>query len=255
MDRASIFGVVLGVGAILFGQILEGGHVNSLIQLTAAIIVFGGTLGAVLVSAPPADLRMAGNLLPRAFKDSKEFDIDSLIEEISESAHIARKQSILALESRIPKFSNSYMQNIFRFVIDGVDPAHIRSVFETEIAMSEERRIAGAKVFSEAGGFAPTIGIIGAVLGLIHVMENLTDTAKLGSGIAIAFVATVYGIGSANLFFIPLGNKLKRKVQEESIAKEMILEGALGILAGINPHLLREKLESYKSQSRSKGRT
>jgi chemotaxis protein MotA len=245
MDSVSWIGIVVALGGILLGQVLEGGHLDSIFQFTAGLIVFGGTLGAVLISSPIEDIKMAAKLFRLAFFDDETFNHTQIANELMESAQIARKESILSLEKRLSKYSNTYMQEVFRFIIDGIDPMTIREVFENDIALEEDRQLAGARVFTEAGGFAPTVGIIGAVLGLIHVMENLTDTSKLGTGIAVAFVATVYGVGSANILLIPFGNKLKRKILIRSETKAMILEGALGIVNGLNPYLIEQKLKSF----------
>lgn len=245
MDLITIVGLAVGFGGILLGLILEDGHLGPLMQLTAAIIVFGGTAGAVLVSTTREDLKTGLRLLKSAFFEGKSDEIESVRREIIEAAQIARKDSILALERRIGSFSNPFMQNVFRFVIDGVEPNTLRDIFETEISLEEESLKAGAKIWIDAGGFAPTIGIIGAVLGLIHVMQNLSDTSKLGAGIAVAFVATVYGVGSANLIFLPIGNKIKRRIQKNVELKEMVLEGAIGILNGLNPFLIEGKLRAF----------
>jgi chemotaxis protein MotA len=245
MDVSTLLGLILGIGGILLGQVLEGGHVGSIVQFTAAVIVFGGTIGAVMVGIPMEDLKTSVKLLRFAFSNPKGDDSDKIIKELLEAAQIARKESILSLEKKLNQFTNPYMQTIFRFVIDGVDSNTIREIFENEIFLEEEHLMAGAKAYSDAGGYAPTIGIIGAVLGLIHVMENLSDTSKLGAGIAVAFVATVYGVGSANLIFLPLGNKIKRKIKIQAQMKEMILTGALGIVSGLNPFIIEEKLRAY----------
>jgi len=179
------------------------------------------------------------------FINPKGDDPEKVIKELIDASQIARKESILALEKRLSTFSNPYMQTIFRFVIDGVDPTTIKDIFENEISLSEEHMISGAKIWSTAGGYAPTIGIIGAVLGLIHVMENLADTSKLGAGIAVAFVATVYGVASANIFFLPFANKITRKIKLQSQMKEMILTGAIGIVSGMNPFIIEEKLRAF----------
>jgi chemotaxis protein MotA len=141
--------------------------------------------------------------------------------------------------------SDPFLQNVIRSVVDGLDSQIIRAIYEKQIQLDEERLLAGAKVWMDAGGYAPTIGIIGAVLGLIQVMGNLTDTSKLGSGIAVAFVATIYGVGAANLIFIPLSNKLKKLVATEMKTKEMILEGGLSILSGLTPSLIEIKLKAF----------
>jgi chemotaxis protein MotA len=245
MDLTSIIGIVLAVGGILGGQLLEGGHIGSIVQDTAGIIVFGGTFGAVLLGCPMGDVKMGFKLLKSVFLNPKGDDPEKIIKELIEASQIARKESILALEKRLSQFSNPYMQTIFRFVIDGVDPNTIKDIFENEIYLEEEHMSNGAKIWEQAGGYAPTVGILGAVLGLIHVMENLTDTSKLGAGIAVAFVATVYGVGSANLFFFPFNKKIVRKIKMQSQVKEMILTGAIGIVSGMNPFIIEEKLRAY----------
>lgn len=245
MDMITLIGLIAGFGGIIGGMLLEGGHIGSILQITAAIIVFGGTIGAVMVSTTREDLKVGLALLKLGFGESKSEDPAQIAKELIEAAQIARKDSILALERRLNSFSNPFMQNIFRFVIDGVEPQVLRDIFESQIAMEEENLLAGAKIYTDAGGFAPTVGIIGAVLGLIHVMSNLTDTSKLGAGIAVAFVATVYGIASANLIFLPLGNKIKRKVKRNLEIKLMVLDGAIGIMNGLNPFIIEEKLKSY----------
>ncbi|MGE3975028.1 MAG: flagellar motor protein [Bdellovibrionales bacterium] len=252
MDITTILGFVIGIGGILLGQVLEGGHVSSIMQFTAAIIVVGGTAGAVLVGSPMEDIKTAMKLLKLVFFNPAGSSKEKIIADILDAAQTARKESILALEKKLGGFNNEYMQTIFRFVIDGIDSKTLEDVFETEIYLEEESNNAGAKVFMDAGGFSPTIGIIGAVLGLIHVMENLSDTSKLGSGIAVAFVATVYGVGLANLMLIPMANKLKRKIKLQSELKEMILIGALGIVGGQNPFIIEQKLRAYTHGSRKK---
>lgn len=248
MDLITVIGLVLAFGGILGGQLLEGGHINSLMQGTAFLIVFGGTLGAVCIGTTAQDLKMGIKLLRIAFFETSEQNAPKIIAQLIDAAQVARKESILALEKKLTEMSNPFMQNVFRFVIDGVDPKTLREIFENELFIEEENQLAGAKIWTDAGGFSPTIGIIGAVLGLIHVMENLADTAKLGQGIAVAFVATVYGVGSANLIFLPLANKIKRKVKLEIEVKNMILEGALGIMGGMNPYIIEQKLRGYTHQ-------
>lgn len=245
MDIFAFIGIIVGIGGILLGQVLEGGHVGDLAQITAAFIVLGGTIGATLLSHPLPEVKTALKLLKMVFLNPKGQDVEKVIKELIEAAQIARKESILALEKRLGNFSNPYMQTIFRFVIDGVDPNTIKDIFESEIYLEEEHYNAGGKVWETAGGYAPTVGIIGAVLGLIHVMKNLADPSKLGSGIAVAFVATVYGVGVANLLFLPIGKRISRKVKAQAHMKEMILAGAIGIVSGMNPFIIEEKLRSY----------
>jgi chemotaxis protein MotA len=252
MDFITVAGLLVGFLGIIGGMLLEGGHVGSIMQGTAAIIVFGGTLGAVLVATTKEDIKTGLSLLKLAFGEAKDADRDKILAELIEAAQLARKESILALENKLSSFSDPYMQNVFRFVIDGVDPQVLRDIFEAQLAIEEENLNAGAKMFVDAGGFSPTIGIIGAVLGLIHVMSNLSDTSKLGAGIAVAFVATVYGVASANLVFLPLGAKIKRKIRQRMEVKEMVLEGAIGIMTGLNPFIIQERLRAYMHPTEKK---
>ncbi len=243
-DKATLLGLTVAILAIIGGQVLEGGHVSSILQFTAAIIVLGGTAGAVLVSTTQEDLKTGLKLFKWAFQEEPHKTEETIAQLVS-AAQTARRESILALEGQLRSFSDPFTKQVFRFVIDGVDPLIIRNVFESEIEQEEDRLLGGAKMWVDAGGYAPTVGILGAVLGLIHVMENLTDTSKLGGGIAVAFVATIYGVASANLLFLPAGNKIKRKIHHRAETKNMILEGALGIIAGWSPVVLEEKLKAY----------
>lgn len=248
MQVSTVVGLVLGIGGILVGNMLEGGSTGSLLQLTAAMIVFGGTLGAVIVSNRIEDLRHAIDGLRQTFYGSETAERAAVAAEIVQSAQLARRESLLALEKNVSKFRDPFMRNVYRFAIDGVDPEVLRKLFEEEIAVSERRKMAAAKVWSDAGGFAPTVGIIGAVLGLIGVMANITDTAMLGQGIAVAFVATIYGVGSANLIFIPISNKLKVLIRFRSDTERMILEGALAVVTGLNPYLIEQKMRSFTAE-------
>jgi len=245
MEMTSLFGLILGIGGILLGNVIEGGHVGSLLQFAAAVIVLSGTLGAVLVSSRRKDIRMAIQLGKAALRKPKMEQVWASYKELLECGRLARKESILAIEPRIAKMPDPFMQGVLRAVMDGLDPHVVRQIFEQEINLEEENLLAGAKVWIDAGGFCPTIGIIGAVLGLIHVMSNLADTSKLGAGIAVAFVATVYGVGFANLIFLPIGNKIKKRVAEAMRGREMVLEGGLAILAGLSPIMMELKLKPF----------
>lgn len=244
MDKATWLGLLVGFGGILLGNLLEGGHVSSLMQLTAFIIVLAGTVGAVMVSSSEKDLKTGLHLAKAAFRE-EDSQIKSRLNEIVDCARFVKKESLLALEARLNTIQDPLLKGVLRNVVDGVDLQTIRDIFETQIETEEEELLGGAKIWMDAGGFAPTIGIIGAVLGLIHVMGNLTDTSKLGAGIAVAFVATVYGVSSANLLFLPLGNKLKRRVQAVTREKMMVLEGGLLVGSGMNPVVLEQKLYAY----------
>lgn len=245
MDMRVILGLIVAFAGILLGFVLDDGHVGAIVQGSAAMIVLGGTIGAVVVGSTKQDIRVAFKLLRKIFNTSYEDLPEKIYREIYQSAVTARKESILQIEKSLNTFSHPFMSSVFKFVVDGVDPQVIKKIFEEEIRKEEERQMAGAKLLTDAGGYAPTIGILGAVLGLIHVMGNLTDTAKLGSGIAVAFVATLYGVGSANIIFFPIANKLKRIIQEETRIKEMILDGAISVVSGYNPFIIEEQLKVY----------
>jgi chemotaxis protein MotA len=244
MDFMTIGGLVLAVAAILGGQAIEGGHAGSLVQLTAGIIVCGGTIGATMVSYPLKDLRTGMKTSLRALSD-KKVDTEAILAQLMELASTARRDGVLALESRLASIEDEFLKRAVGFVVDGVDAQVAREALETDIQHVYESDMVGSKVFESAGGFAPTVGILGAVLGLIHVMENLSDPSKLGPGIAVAFVATVYGVGLANLVLLPIANKLKRAVTSEKKRRTLLAEGVLGIQEGLNPRVLEEKLRAY----------
>ncbi len=244
MDFGTIGGLVFAIGMILVGQAIEGGHVSSILQLTAAMIVFGGTIGAVMVSFPIKEF-IRGIKMGAGTLTQRKSDLQQILDQIVDLAGVARRDGVLALEQRLPELKDPFLKRAVGFIVDGVDATVARDSLETEIVREFEEGTVGAKVFEAMGGYAPTVGILGAVLGLIHVMENLNDPSKLGSGIATAFVATVYGVGSANLLFLPLANKIKRKLAIEKERRVLIAEGALSIQAGLNPRVLREKLLAY----------
>jgi len=250
MQLSTIFGLVIGIGGIVIGNLLEGGSLGSLLQVTAALIVFGGTLGAVLISHRVQDIQLAINSLQQMFWSSEQAERERLAAEIIQSAQTARRESLLALEPAVAKMTDPFMRSVYRFAVDGVDPEILRKLFEEEIAVSERRKLTAAKVWADAGGFSPTIGIIGAVLGLISVMANITDTSMLGHGIAVAFVATIYGVGAANLIFIPISNRLKNLIRYRSETEQMVLEGALSVVMGLNPYLIEQKMRSFTAEAR-----
>lgn len=243
MDILSIGGILLAIVAILGGQALEGGHVGSLLQLTAFLIVIGGTIGAVMLAYPRADFVRGLKLAKSVFKEEK-VDLDGLVKQLVEMAGVARRDGVLALESKLATITDPFLKRAVGFVVDGVDAAVARSALEGQIDAEAEENTVGAKVFESAGGFAPTVGILGAVLGLIHVMENLSNPDAIGPGIAVAFVATVYGVGAANLLFLPMANKIKRRIAIEQERKTLIAEGVLSIQEGLNPRVLEEKLRA-----------
>jgi len=251
MEMTTVFGLLLGIGGILLGNLIEGGHLASLVQGAAAVIVLSGTAGATIVSSRKRDLSLAWNLTKQAFVGNDQVaqrQTAEIFSQLLECARMARKDSILTIETKIDSMDNRFLQNVLRAVIDGIDSKILREIFEHEIDLEEQNLLGGARVWADAGGFAPTVGIIGAVLGLIHVMSNLADTSKLGSGIAVAFVATVYGVGFANLVFLPIGNKIKRKIADEMRLRQMILEGGLAIQAGLSPMMVEIKLRPFLEQ-------
>jgi chemotaxis protein MotA len=248
MDIATILGLVLAFGSIIGGQILEGGHIGSIMQLTAFIIVMGGTFGAICVQNPLSVVIKAFSSLSLAIT-GPHIDNKGTIKLILDLANVSRKQGLLALEGKLKDIKDPFMKKGIQLIVDGTDPKAVHEILEIEVEHHEEQGVHAAKVWEAAGGYAPTVGIIGAVLGLIHVMENLADPSKLGGGIAVAFVATVYGVGAANLFFLPLANKIKFKLKEEAGSRNVIIMGLVGLAQGENPRLLQEKLESVLPHS------
>lgn len=244
VDIISIVGLLLALAAIVGGQILEGGHVASLLQVTAFLIVIGGTMGAVMLqSTLPVFLR--GMKLLKWVFVSPTIHPQHLIDEILSWSQIARKGGLLALESLIDELNDPFKRKGLQMLVDGAEPGKIREALEVEINTYEEHQRQAAKVWEAAGGYAPTIGIIGAVMGLIHVMENLSDPSKLGGGIAVAFVATIYGVGSANLLFLPIASKLKSLIGHQVTIREMLIEGLGSIANGENPRVIETKLQGY----------
>jgi chemotaxis protein MotA len=244
MDKASLIGLVLGIGAVLGGQALEGGSLLSIMQGVAAVIVFGGTFGAVFLSFPLDAVLGSFKDLKTVIKEPPQ-DPSKIIQQITLYANKARKEGILSLEKETKTVDDPFLSKALTMAVDGVEPHLIREAMETELTYLDEHGKVSSKVFQAAGGYAPTIGILGAVLGLIQVMQNLSDPSKLGSGIAVAFVATVYGVGAANLLFLPFSTKLLVRHRHKMIVKEMILEGVVAVSTGENPRLIEEKLNSF----------
>jgi chemotaxis protein MotA len=237
-------GILFGIGAILVGQALEGGSVKSLIQPTAFIIVIGGAFGATLASFPLSVAKLSFGSLGKVFFAGADKGPE-YVQEIIRYAAKARKNGIISLEADIKAAKDPFLQKALRFVVDGVDPKVLQGIMETELGKLEEEGEQPVKFFEAFGGYLPTLGIIGAVLGLIQVMQNLNDPSKLGEGIAVAFVATVYGLVSANIIFLPWAGKLKFRHKEEMTVKAMILEGVLAMQAGEHPQIIEERLKAY----------
>ncbi|MEY2632693.1 MAG: hypothetical protein RIR00_1347 [Pseudomonadota bacterium] len=244
MDKISILGLIIGLTAILGGQILEGGHLSSLFQPTALLIVGGGTLGAVLLQSPYNTFHRGFAML-RWVMVPPNLDHEGMITQIVNWSQIARREGILSLESFTYELEDNFVRNGVQLLVDGADPEHLRELLEVEITSYEEEMWQGARIWEAAGGYSPTIGILGAVMGLIHVMENLTDPSRLGSGIATAFVATIYGVGFANLVFLPIAGKLKAYIKQIIVIREMVVDGLCSIANGDNPRLIESRLRGY----------
>src|SRR5579875_1565814 len=245
-DVGTICGFLLAVAGILGGLVLEGGRVGDSAQLTAAMIVLGGTAGAVMVTTPFATLCSALRALPSLFMEPAS-KTAAAIDQILLLAGKARRGGLVSLENDALEIEDPFLRKALLLVVDGADLQEMRRIMELELDVMERHDEAEAKVFEAAGGFAPTIGIIGAVLGLIQVMKHLEDIEAVGHGIAVAFVATVYGVAIANIVLLPAANKLKLRLQRSIEVKEMMLEGVMSIAEGLNPKLVRSKLEAYES--------
>jgi chemotaxis protein MotA len=244
VDKSSFGGLILGIGGIVTGLILEGGKISQILQPTAAIIVFGGTLGAVMLQFPLQVVITAFRRLLNVFFERK-LNPQQVIRELVGYANKARKEGMVSLDSELPNIHDSFMKKSLMLAVDGTEPQELRKMMQLELDNQAEYEENIPKVFESAGGFAPTIGIIGAVLGLIQVMQHLDNLDEVGRGIAVAFVATVYGVGSANLFFLPGSGKLRIRMREEQVLREMTLEGVVSILEGMNPRMLETKLLGF----------
>ncbi len=248
MDKSSFAGVFIAVGGILMGLMLEGGKILQILQPTAALIVFGGTIGAVMLQFPLRVVIAACRRLGQLFFDNSK-DPQTLIQEIVSYAHKARKDGIVSLDAELENITDPFLRKSLMLAVDGTEPQEIRKMMELELDNQAEHEEHIPRVFESAGGFCPTIGIIGAVLGLIQVMQHLDDIGEVGRGIAVAFVATIYGVGCANLFFLPAAGKIKMRVRQEQIRREMMLEGVISILEGMNPRMIETKLLAFFSQT------
>jgi len=243
-DYLALIGVTLSVGAIIVGNMLEGGRIQALLQLTAFLIVAGGTLGAVLLQTPLVDFTLAVRRL-RWIVAPPAFHRDELLDRVLQWSRTARRQGLLALENMAEQDTDAFVRKGLGLLIDGLEPDNIRSIMEVQIDNTHSRESRAARVYEAMGGYSPTIGILGAVLGLIHVMQNLSNPAALGAGIAVAFVATIYGVGFANLLFLPIANKLKSICADQQQYQDMVVDGIAMIAEGENPQAIQSKLEGY----------
>lgn len=244
MDKISLAGLVLGLVAILGGQYLEGGSVGSLVQPTALLIVLGGTLGAVLLQSP-LHVFKRGVVMARWVWVPPVIPQKQLIDQIMTWSQLSRREGLLALENYLPGVKDQFARKGLQLLVDGAEPERIRELLEVEINTFEDEWRQSAKIWEAAGGYSPTIGILGAVMGLIHVMENLSDPSKLGAGIAVAFVATIYGVGLANLVYLPIAGKLKYYISRMVSMREMLVDGLVGIAVGDNPRIIEGRLRGY----------
>jgi chemotaxis protein MotA len=253
-DAATLSGLILAFGGILGGLIMEGGKLRDVSQVTAALIVLGGTCGAVMVSTPMGTLMAAARRLLHVLVDQSEPPA-AVIDELIGYAASARRNGLVSLENDAMQIRDPFLRKALMLAVDGTDLQEIRNMMQLEIELSERQAFAEARVFECAGGYSPTIGIIGAVMGLIQVMKNLANIEEVGHGIAVAFVATVYGVGLANVVLLPVSTKIKARIDSETALKEMKLEGVVGIVEGMNPKIIRNKLEAYQQQTRKAAKT
>jgi chemotaxis protein MotA len=244
VDKASLSGIVLAIGGIVAGLMLEGGNLGQVLQPTAAMIVFGGTLGAVMLQFPLPVVLQAVRRLASVFVSPKSAP-QATIQRLVTYAQKARREGIVSLDADLTEIEDPFLRKSLMLAVDGTEPDELRKIMELELNNQAEHEDQVPQVFESAGGFAPTIGIIGAVLGLIQVMQHLDKIDEVGRGIAVAFVATIYGVGSANLLYLPVAGKMKIRIRDEQIIREMTLEGVASILEGMNPHMLETKLLSF----------
>ena len=244
MDFLSLLGIIVAMAAVLGGNILEGGHTSSLVQITAFVIVVGGTVGAIMLQVPVRIFARSLRIVRWVFKPPV-IDFELFIGKIVNWSNVARREGLLGLEVIVDDEKDDFARKGLQLLVDGSEPDSIRAILDVDIEVKEDFDIQASKVYEGMGGYAPTVGILGAVMGLIHVMNNLADPSKLGPGIAVAFVATIYGVGFSNLFFLPIAAKLKASIQQQRRLREMILEGIVAIAEGENPRNIETKLQGY----------
>jgi chemotaxis protein MotA len=244
MDKSSIGGVLLAIAGIVAGLLMEGGHISQIMQPTAAVIVFGGTLGAVLLQFPLATVASAFTHITHLFVAPRKHD-DQLVKLLIAFANKARRNGVVSLDADLQTIQDPFLRQAVMLAVDGTEPADLRNIMQLSLDSSSENDERLPAVFESAGGFSPTIGILGAVLGLIQVMQHLDNITEVGRGIAVAFVATIYGVGVANLFFLPMAGKMRLRLREDVKRREMMLEGVISILEGMNPRMLEVKLTGF----------
>jgi chemotaxis protein MotA len=244
MDFLSFIGVAVAFAAIFGGNWLEGGHLDTLANGPAMVIVLGGSIGAVLLQTPIQTFLRAMRMLGMVFVPPRRV-LEDTIDSLVNWSKVARKDGLLGLERAVQSESDLFVRKGMQLLVDGNEPEEIRHTLEVELDSRERFDLQASKVLEAMGGYSPTIGIIGAVMGLIHVMQNLADPSKLGSGIATAFVATIYGVGLANLFLLPMANKLKAYVLQESHYRELVIEGLVAISEGENPRQIETRLQGF----------
>lgn len=247
MDKASIGGVLLAVVGIVAGLLIEGGNLWQIVQPTAALIVFGGTMGAVLLQFPLTVVVRAFRNLAHVFAAPREVN-DQLIRQLVSFANKARRNGVVSLDADLQSIQDPFMRQSLMLAVDGTEPNDLRNIMRVSMDTLAENEEQLPMVFESAGGFSPTIGILGAVLGLIQVMQHLDNIQEVGRGIAVAFVATIYGVGAANLFFLPFAGKMRLRTRSEQMRRELVLEGIVSILEGMNPRMLEIKLAGYSNE-------
>ncbi|MGQ3480950.1 flagellar motor protein [Paenibacillus sp. TY11] len=244
MDITIVLGIIAGIIALIGGFLWEGGEFTGLLQGTSALIVFGGTFAAVVISYPASKLKTIPIALRMAFS-REDNPTEQYIEDLVSMATTSRRSGVLALERISSEHPNAFLREGLQLVIDGTEQAQIKQILELELDAIEHKHEGYAKIFESAGGYAPTMGIIGTVMGLIHVLGSLTEPTALGPSIAVAFIATLYGVASANLIFLPIASKIRACSESEIIIMDLLLQGILAIQNGENPKLVRKKLEFF----------
>ena len=247
MDKASIGGVLLAIAGIVAGLLMEGGNLGQILQPTAALIVFGGTMGAVLLQFPLTTVAAAFRRMGHVFAAPRKHN-DELVKLLIAFANKARRNGVVSLDADLQTIQDPFLKQTVMLAVDGTEPTDLRKIMQVSLDSTTENEERLPAVFESAGGFSPTIGILGAVLGLIQVMQHLDNISEVGRGIAVAFVATIYGVGIANLFFLPLAGKMRLRVREDYLRREMMLEGVISILEGMNPRMLEVKLTGFLDQ-------